>query len=242
MIIGFIVASLYYVVIPNKLKINTLKKPSLKGRSRFQFLTTNLFSRLIIGLSITMALAACVSKPDNVFVATSVNAVANAYAWQLNGKILVKTPNDKSSANLFWLHSPEHDEMKLTSILGTSILSLVIDSNFATLNVDGKTYRDSDANQLLKRLTGWSIPVEFIPLWVTGQFGEDTRIITRDLKGRPKYLITNDLFPWEITIKSWQRIDNVQLPKLIVLQQPNLNLKIQINHWQALALTTATQS
>ena len=179
-------------------------------------------------------LTACVTRPDEHLVPTTVNKIDEAQAWQLTGRILVKTQNDKSSANLFWLHSSSRDEMKLNTMLGISVLSLNVGAKETTLDFGGKTYKDKNPQQLLKRLTGWSIPINHLPFWVTGQFSDDIKVIARTRDGRPSRLQTRDDVPWKIQIQSWQQIDNVELPKLIVLERFDLKFKIQINHWQAL--------
>ncbi|MCL1036019.1 lipoprotein insertase outer membrane protein LolB [Shewanella submarina] len=192
--------------------------------------TKPLLSGLII---VTAALSGCVSKPDLPLVPVDIKQPAAAYAWDLSGKILVKTPDDKVSTNLYWLHSPRRDEMRLTSMLGTSLMSMSVTPEETKLTADGDTYTDDDPQRLLYRLSGWSIPVDKLPLWLTGQF-EGATVIKKDAQGRPSELLATGIQPWTIQVRSWQP-DNPVLPRLMLVSRPGMELKVQINRWQALA-------
>ena len=96
-----------------------------------------------------MFLGACSSIPKTSLLPTNVTSVEQAEAWELKGKLLVKTPQDKFSTNLFWLHEPNRDQLTLTTMLGTTVLSLDAQPNNVTLKVDGKTHQGSDAQTLL---------------------------------------------------------------------------------------------
>lgn len=196
--------------------------------------TKSLLSGLML---VTLGLTGCVSKPDLPLVPVDIKQPAAAYAWDLSGKILVKTPDDKVSTNLYWLHSPRLDEMRLTSMLGTSLLSMTVTPDETKLTADGDTYTDDDPQRLLYRLSGWSIPVDKLPLWLTGQF-EGASVIKKDAQGRPSELLATGIQPWTIQVRSWQP-DNPALPKLMLVSRAGMELKVQINRWQALAPVNA---
>ncbi|MCF1428478.1 MAG: lipoprotein insertase outer membrane protein LolB [Shewanella sp.] len=182
-------------------------------------------------------LAACVSKPELPLISVDIQDPANAYAWEITGKILVKTADDKVSASLYWLHAPMRDDMRLTSMLGTSLLSMTVTPVQTSLTADGKTYRDDDPEPLLQRLSGWRVPVTQLPNWLTGQFG-DANILKRDANGRPCELLSKGPAPWHIRVQSRQA-NNLNIPRLMLVSRPGIELKIQINRWQALALADA---
>lgn len=185
-------------------------------------------------------LSACATKiPDNL-IPIQVNHVSQAPSWEMQGKLAVNTPDSKVSANLYWLHTPDSNELKLTTMLGTTVLSLTTRQGIAKLEVDGKVYEHNDAQKLLTEITGWSIPVDSLPLWITGQADNNDKIISQDEQLRPNVLLSlSDSPPWQVTFKSWQKQSGAQLPKLLQLTKSQLKLKIQINHWQALAAKAA---
>ncbi|GIU31032.1 lipoprotein insertase outer membrane protein LolB [Shewanella schlegeliana] len=196
-------------------------------------ITKNTYLWVILG---TLFVSGCSTTiPDNL-VPVSVNKVQQADAWEMQGKLAVRTPQDKFSTNLYWLHSPDRDELKLTTMLGTTVLSLSNHAGNATLEVDGKTYTDSDPQRLLTRVSGWSIPIESLPLWITGQLTVGDKLMAKDAQGRPAKLVNSEQFPpWEVDFKSWQEQSGAEVPRLLNLQRGDVRLKLQLNQWQALA-------
>ncbi|PKG75170.1 outer membrane lipoprotein LolB [Shewanella sp. Choline-02u-19] len=177
--------------------------------------------------------------PDNL-VPVSVDQVEQAHAWEMQGKLAVRTADDKFSTNLYWLHTPFSNELKLTTMLGTTVLSLTSTMGNTILELDGKTYTDTDAQRLLTRITGWTIPIDALPLWITGQLSSGDEIISQDALNRPLSLVNaTQPPPWKVDFKSWQTQSGAELPRLLDLKRDDIQLKIQINQWQALAAEDA---
>ncbi|WOT05944.1 lipoprotein insertase outer membrane protein LolB [Shewanella youngdeokensis] len=176
--------------------------------------------------------------PDNL-VPVSVKQVEHAQAWEMQGKLAVRTASDKFSTNLYWLHTHHSDELKLTTMLGTTLLNLSSQKGRTVLEADGKTYTDSDAQRLLTRITGWTLPIDTLPLWITGQLSDDDNIIEVDSQNRPKTVSHDSQLPaWKISYKSWQTQSGAELPRLLDVTRDDIRLKIQINQWQALSPET----
>lgn len=179
-------------------------------------------------------LSGCSSLPNNLSP-VSVEKVADAKAWEMTGKIAITVPNDKLSSNLYWLHSTDSDELTLTSMLGIQILSLTQKEGKARLIVNGETYEDSNAQALLLRVTGWTLPINALPLWITGQLSPTDVIKTKDNQNRPVHVITQTNPTWAINYLRWQQQQGTELPRLLTLNNTDIKIKIQINQWQALA-------
>jgi len=73
-------------------------------------------------------------------------------------------------------------------MLGTTVLTLEATPHSAHLHIDGKDFRDTNAQALLERVSGWSIPINDLPLWITGQVGSLDRVIAVDSAGQAKQL------------------------------------------------------
>ncbi|WP_108947273.1 lipoprotein insertase outer membrane protein LolB [Shewanella halifaxensis] len=173
--------------------------------------------------------------PDNL-IPVSVNKVQQASAWEMQGKLAVRTSQDRFSTNIYWLHSPHRDELTLTTVLGTTLLSLSSQDDLVTLSVDGETYQDTNAQRLLTRVSGWSIPIDSLPLWLTGQLTAGDKLISSDSQQRPSKLVNSQqLPPWQVEFKSWQKQSGADVPRLLNLTRGDLRLKLQLNKWQALA-------
>lgn len=155
-------------------------------------------------------------------------------AWELKGKLAVKTPDDNFSTNLYWLHTASDDKLVLTSMLGTTVLTLTSTPSGATLEMGGKRYHDNNPQQLLKRITGWSMPLNKLPLWITGQLSQGDTILTQDKLLRPKKVQSQTFPPWLVTYQSWHTQSGSQVPRLLSIKHEGIRLKIQTNQWQAL--------
>ncbi|MEZ9198017.1 MULTISPECIES: lipoprotein insertase outer membrane protein LolB [unclassified Shewanella] len=172
--------------------------------------------------------------PDNL-VPVSVEQVEQAQAWEMQGKLAVRTADDKFSTNLYWLHTQTTDELKLTTMLGTTVLSLSSTDGDTLLELDGKTYTDNNAQRLLTRITGWTIPIDALPLWITGQLSEGDEVISQDSLSRPIQLLNSNQLPaWKVDFKSWQTQSGAELPRLLDINRSDIRLKIQVSKWQAL--------
>ncbi|ACJ30570.1 Outer membrane lipoprotein LolB [Shewanella piezotolerans WP3] len=172
--------------------------------------------------------------PDNL-VPVSVEQAEQAQAWEMQGKLAVRTADDKFSTNLYWLHTQTSDELTLTTMLGTTVLSLSSTAGDTLLELDGKTYTDTNAQRLLARITGWTIPIDALPLWITGQLSEGDKVMSQDSLNRPIKLINLNQRPaWEVSFKSWQTQSGAELPRLLEINRDDIRLKIQVSKWQAL--------
>lgn len=155
------------------------------------------------------------------------------------GKIAVKTAEDKFSTNLYWLHQPAANDLRLTTVLGTTVLTLKTNQGMATLEVDGKTYRDNNAQDLLTGISGWSIPLDSLPLWITGQIGSNDKIVSYNPDGTIKQVISYDpQANWSVSFLSWQQQSGALVPKLLKIERENVQIKIQTNQWTAVAAKT----
>ncbi|WP_156104093.1 lipoprotein insertase outer membrane protein LolB [Shewanella mangrovi] len=196
--------------------------------------TANILPRLSILMLASMMLFGCGITPPANWQPTQVNRVSEAKAWELKGKIAVKTPEQKFSTNLYWLHTPQSEELRLTSMIGSTLMLLKSDVNSATLELDGKSYQGDNASELLQHLSGWQIPISQLPQWIVGLPG-NANIVQHNADGLPQLLVdSRQLPPWHISYKSWQALQTNTLPRLLTLERGQLSLKIQLNEWQAL--------
>lgn len=195
-----------------------------------------LYTAIITAL---LLLTGCSVTPSEDFTPINVTNAAQANAWELQGKIAVKTAEDKFSTNLYWLHQPAVNDLRLTTVLGTTVLTLKTNQGMATLEVDGKTYRDSNAQDLLTGISGWSIPLDSLPLWITGQIGSNDKIVSYNPDGTIKQVISYDpQANWSVSFLSWQQQSGALVPKLLKIERENVQIKIQTNQWTAVAAKT----
>ncbi|WP_434926958.1 lipoprotein insertase outer membrane protein LolB [Shewanella sp. HL-SH8] len=189
---------------------------------------------LVITASI-LFLSACTSLPTQEYQPIEVTHVKDADNWELQGKIAFKSSTDKFSTNLYWFHHLNGNELRLTTPLGTNVLTLKNDQGLATLEVDGKTYHDNNPQALLEGVSGITIPFADIPLWLTGQIGSKDNVISYNSSGQVlQFNSPDDEADWQVSFVSWQQQSGVLVPKQLKIVRKDVQIKIQTNLWQAL--------
>ncbi|QYK04229.1 lipoprotein insertase outer membrane protein LolB [Shewanella zhangzhouensis] len=187
----------------------------------------------LAGLTALSLLGGCSLTPQVSLQPVSVQNASDAKAWELKGKLLIRTNGDKVSANLFWLNTPDNAELRLTSMLGTTVLLLTQNRDGATLEVDGKRYSDLSPQRLLDGLSGFTLPIDALPYWITGQPMAGDQV-EYDSLNRPKTIISADGL-WTISIAGWQTQSGASVPRTLDLKHASAAIKLQTNEWQALA-------
>jgi outer membrane lipoprotein LolB len=196
-------------------------------------------SRYCLPLAFIFFLASCATAPKP---AVNLNTSAHQLSleqqknWLIKGKLGFKNPDEKNrSANFRWQQTPQTYKLNFfVPIIGTSLLNMKGDENGVTLVADDKTYRDSDPSHLIRRVTGWQIPVEKLRFWIKGQHHKNDQVLTSD-QGWVSQLkpICNNCQNWLINYDNYKLVDKVWLPHKMILYNSlnNSQLLIRVNEW-----------
>lgn len=150
-------------------------------------------------------------------------------SYTAKGKVAFISPQERFSANLYWHHQPEQSTLRLTNFLGTTLLSLTIDPQRATVVDDqGQVYTDSDAARLIERLSGMSLPIDALPAWLLGlpqsrdqfELGDDNRLAR-----------LSNAQGWTIDYLGYDGSTQPALPSRITLKSPQQTVKLVISNW-----------
>jgi outer membrane lipoprotein LolB len=154
-------------------------------------------------------------------------------SWLIKGKIGFKSSEKNQSANFRWQQNQQQYQLNLTSVIGTSLLSLKGDKKGVTLTTDDETYQDSDPSYLIWRVTGWQIPVEKLRLWVKGQHQKNDEVLISG-QGWINQLqpMCNNCKDWLINYDNYKLVDGIWLPHKVLLQNNNNQLIIRVNKWE----------
>ncbi len=156
--------------------------------------------------------------------------------WVMKGRMAFKSPEEKFSAYMNWEQQEQVFQLNLNSFIGTSLMQMEGYPGFAKLEADDKVYTDKNASLLIKRITGWNIPVEKLALWVKGQVEEEDNV-TVDQFG----LVTSlepqceNCTRWRLDYSKYKLVNDLWLPHQIELQnmtQKENQIKIRISSWQ----------
>ena len=193
--------------------------------------------QIIYSVIFAFLMFGCASPPAPIVQLNPANhqiSLKQQQNWQINGKIGFKGPEKKQSANLRWLQQQDHYQLNLTTVIGTSLLSLKGHSDTVTLVADDQVYQDTDASRLIWRVTGWQMPVEQLRFWIKGQHQKLDKVLLSE-QGWVSQLTPNckNCADWLITYDSYKLVDSTWLPHKVILknQKNNSQLLVRIDEW-----------
>ena len=141
------------------------------------------------------------------------------------------SPQKRQSANFVWQQQNKDYELDLNTFIGTNVLRLQKQGEQVLLEVDDEHYQDSNAQQLVYRLSGWLLPLTEPQSWLLGQLESDAQM--DELKRvRSAHWLSPDQRRWQIRYEQFEAINGVWLPTRITLVHESLRVKLLINQWQ----------
>lgn len=158
-------------------------------------------------------------------------ALSKIKAWQINGKIAVRTPKDSGSANVDWQQSGGSYNIDLTGPLGSNSMKLKGRPGAVTMTTSkGERFSASSPEELLGRQWGFNVPVSNLKYWVRGlpapggannqRFDEANRLSSFTQNG------------WHVQYPSYTSRHGVDLPSKVFITSSALDVKIVIYNWQ----------
>ena len=127
-----------------------------------------LFSLLLSSLM----LSGCTNAPESITSVewqTHKQRLETITHFRAIGKLGYVDPEQRQSLNFFWKHSPSMQQLRLTTLLGQTALSMTITPQGSTIETyDDQFLAGSDASQLIHRLSGLRIPVNNLSDWLLG--------------------------------------------------------------------------
>ena len=133
---------------------------------------TTYFRPFFIFLFSSLILAGCATldtSTTNVEWQTHQQRLNSISQYQANGKLGYISPQQRQSLNFQWKHSPDFSQLRLTTFIGQTALNLKITPSGASVETyEDETYTSHDAQSLIYRLTGLTLPVEQLNNWFLG--------------------------------------------------------------------------
>lgn len=154
--------------------------------------------------------------------------------FSLQASVGVKSPAESISGNLRWQQQNNAEyHARLSNFLGISLFELTQDNSGSEIQIKGESYRASDTSTLLLQLSGWSMPLQDMPLWLRGLPGSNGRDVQRDEYGRiVSFNLTDSTgIIWQLEYQSFFN-DSLALPKRIVLSSSDSQIKVVVRSWQ----------
>jgi len=194
------------------------------------------FQRSIYIVIISILLSACstttqyqapVGSPKQLWQQHQVQ-LQSIRAWQVQGQIAVISPDSRNSATLNWQQFVNDFKINLTGPFGIHILTIKRNDNISTLILDDdQQYQGHNTQALINQLSPIPIPVNELRAWIIGE------PLTDDVKldGYGRVTQANHPLGWHISYTHYQLIDNIWLPKNIVIKKDDMRIKITTRNW-----------
>lgn len=176
-------------------------------------------------------LSACATPPKTSYQQAS-SSGEFPQIWQVEGRIAFKSPEEKFSASLTWHQQRQDYQLRLSKLIGGTLLYMEQTNSRVLLEVDENTFTDSNAERLIYEKTGWQIPVADFKYWISGRLNPDS-IAVNDLKrddtGRIWSFTTAT--GWRVKYQNYKVFSGTALPHNLLLSKDNLQLKLRISEW-----------
>jgi len=107
-------------------------------------------------------------QSSKVFFQQAYQKHADLQQWRYSAKVGVTTPESKEQANLVWTFDPQKNNIvRLYGPLGIGAIKIEFNDQQVTLSDrKGVLHRGDNAQRLLERIVGWTIPVDALHYWV----------------------------------------------------------------------------
>ncbi|EGM77124.1 outer membrane lipoprotein LolB [Rheinheimera sp. A13L] len=155
--------------------------------------------------------------------------------FTLTGALGVKAPEESISGSLNWQQQGPFFQASMTNFVGISIFELETDARGATVKADGETHQAQSASALLDYLSGWSLPIEEMPLWLKGVASAGSFNHHWDAQGRLTSFTLKDSQQrdWQVSYSEFFP-DALALPKRIQLDSKTdgSRIKLVVRKWQ----------
>jgi outer membrane lipoprotein LolB len=148
--------------------------------------------------------------------------------WTLDGKIAVRYANKSDTAAVQWQQSSENFDIFISGPLGAGATRIAGTPTLLTLqNGEEISTTTDDPGHLLEKHLGWELPLENLPLWITGRSDSNTARFNTD-----NTLAGFDEHDWKVEYQRYQTVEEWLLPEKIVLKHDNMQMTIFIKQWE----------
>lgn len=156
--------------------------------------------------------------------------------WQLTGKLGVRTSDDSGSASLKWAQQLANYQINLSGPLGQKSMIITGTPDKVRLEQTGEPAQEAKtAEALIKKSTGWTLPVAQLAYWVRGVPAPKLRIaqLQKNENGLIDQLVQGG---WSINYSNYRDQTfngvNLPLPGKITAEYQDVRLVLVIRNWQ----------
>ena len=160
------------------------------------------------------------------------DAIATWEAWGFSGRLSMDDGEDGGSGRLDWAVRGGVSTLEFRGALGQGAWKLVLDPDGATLSkADGSVLADPSVGDLVRRETGWRVPVDALGWWVRGlaEPGHPAQFEFGDAGTQP--LVALSQLGWHIRYDRYREDDELLMPSRLEATRDNGRVKLAISRW-----------
>ncbi len=188
-------------------------------------------------LALVVLLAGCARAPtrgpDAALLAAQAGreaALANQPLWRLSGRIAVSGEGEGGSGRIDWEQRGDSYAIELSAPVTRRSWRLSGDASGARLEGHEQgVLEDRDAEALLLRASGWSMPLDLLRAWVRGARAGGPSELQFGPQGLPAILLQGG---WSIEYRSWTEVDGVPLPARVFAESGSRRVRLVVDRWE----------
>jgi len=203
----------------------------------------------LVAVILAVGLSACSSVPDHAAKAVKPANAEQAWSqrqakfermksWRLQGRVGVQHQAQSWTFSIVWLQQDgKQYAMNIKNPLTGNILAQLKSTaqGVSLLANDGKTYRDADAEQLLRQQMDVGLPLKGMKYWVRGlvspDYPQQKEALKLDVYGRPVQL---QQVGWTVKYTKYDAESPYALPSKLSLTHnvEKTRVKVVAKDWQ----------
>jgi outer membrane lipoprotein LolB len=162
-------------------------------------------------------------------------SIENITNWHINGAIAFHSMTNDWNARFNWVTNPRDYYLGFNAPLGQGAFLITGNSAQATMRTaNNHFFHDKDAESLLINKLNINLPIEKMLFWLKGiHIKNDSNNKIWHLKINQQGLLTElSQGDWKIFYSRYNKINNVFLPKKIILSNKDFKIKIIVTNWK----------
>lgn len=150
--------------------------------------------------------------------------------WTLDGRLGVRLNNEGWSAGLLWEQSGTAYGIEVLGPLGRKAAQLRGDETGVNLiTAKNESYSAQDAEQLMRSLLGWGLPLNGLRYWVLGVPDPGDADFTHTLDDYGRLAVLQQA-GWVIDYDTYHQVPD--LPRKLSLSSQGVRLKLVVKSWE----------
>ena len=150
--------------------------------------------------------------------------------WHAKGAFALHTETHHLSANLAWQQQGRNYDISFFGPMGMGVIQVQGNPERVRLQTgDGKVFYAKSPEELLRTQLGWNLPISHLYYWIRGL--PVPGIPSKPTLDQDQRLVQLRQADWLVSFKQYSSYQGIVLPTNIILQNPQLNLRLVISQW-----------